>query len=317
MDPLVSVIVPIYRVELYLALCVESVLKQTYTNLEIILVDDGSPDQCPALCDAYIQQDDRVKVIHKENGGLSDARNVGVANASGAYVTFVDGDDVLAPEAIETMVHLAMTEQADVVKICLERKNPGEPLISTAGPHEVISGVEALKRIYTSKPQIISACGKLFRTALFKTIQFPVGRFYEDEYTTPRLYHAADRVVLSESVQYFYMQWNNESIMRTALTEKKIIDALFVSKDRIEFFKTMGQKRLARKAMADYYIKLQRLTEASNSAAELKQMHWKLTREKRNFGWKHPLTSGFVCSIQLLSRCKNAVLSRLGKKING
>lgn len=309
MNPLVSVIVPIYRVETYLALCVGSILTQTYTNLDIILVDDGSPDQCPAMCDAYAQQDSRVRVVHKENGGLSDARNVGIANALGEYVTFVDGDDILASEAIETMVNLAVAERADIVKICLERKYPEQPLVSTAGEYEIINGIEALSRIYTGKPQIISACGKLFRTTLFREIQFPVGRFYEDEYTIPKLYHLAKRVLLSESVLYFYMQWDNESIMRTTLTEKKIIDALVVTEERINFFKKIGQRWLVRKATVDHYIKLQKLFAASGKMSELASIHKILAREKRAFGWKHPLTVSYVCSKQLLSRWKNKLLS--------
>lgn len=308
MNPLVSVVVPIYRVETYLALCVESVLTQTYTNLDIILVDDGSPDLCPSMCDAYVQQDSRVTVIHKGNGGLSDARNVGIANAKGEYITFVDGDDILAPEAIETMVNLAVAERADIVKICLERKYLGQPLIPTEGAYEIIDGIEALTRIYIGKPQIISACGKLFRTTLFKDIRFPVGKFYEDEYTTPKLYYLAERVVLSESVLYFYMQWDNESIMRTALTEKKITDSLFVSIERIDFFKRIGQKKLARKATIDYYIKLQKLTDESGTATELAQIHRSLVQEKRSFGWAHPVLWGLVRTKQLISKCKNRLL---------
>lgn len=308
MNPLVSVIVPVYCVEEYLALCVESILAQTFANLEIILVDDGSLDLCPAMCDAYGLQDNRVKVVHKENGGLSDARNAGIAMASGEYITFVDGDDILAPQAIEEMVRLAAAEQAEIVKISLERKYPGQPLLPTAGSYEVLGGTEALSHIYTDKPQIISACGKLFKTTLFKKVLFPVGRYYEDEYTTPKLYHLARRVVLSESVQYFYMQWENESIMRTALTEKKIADALFVTNDRIVFFKKIGEKKLVRRAIADHYIKLQKLSDASSKSPELAQIHQQLMREKRNFGWKHPLICGQVHSRQCLSRFKNKLL---------
>jgi len=314
MNPLVSVIVPVYCVEEYLALCVESILVQTYANLEVILVDDGSPDRSPAMCDAYGLQDSRVKVVHKENGGLSDARNAGIAMATGEYITFVDGDDILAPQAIEEMVHLAAAEQAEIVKISLERKYPGQSLSPTSGSYEVLDGTEVLSRIYTSKPQIISACGKLFKTTLFQKVLFPVGRYYEDEYTTPKLYHLARRVVLSESVQYFYMQWENESIMRTALTEKKIADALFVTNDRIDFFKKIGEKKLTRKAIADHYIKLQKLADASAKSPELAQIHQQLMREKRNFGWKHPLITGSVCAKIHLSRFKHMILNKMKRK---
>lgn len=113
--PLVSIVIPVYKVERFLSECVDSVLAQTYQNLEIILVDDGSPDGCPALCDAYAAEDTRIRVIHQENGGLSRARNTGFAAAQGRYVYFLDSDDYLIPEAIETLVQRAEETQSDLV----------------------------------------------------------------------------------------------------------------------------------------------------------------------------------------------------------
>ncbi len=300
MLPLVSIVVPVYRVEDYLDLCVQSLFRQTYPQIEILLVDDGSPDSCPEMCDDYKIKNSKVRVIHKQNGGLSSARNAGIEAARGEYITFVDADDILAPAAVEEMVRLALSEQADIVKICLERKKPGQPLIPKIGSYETISGAEALNRIYTSKPQIISACGKLFKANLFQNIQFPVGRYYEDEFTTPKLYHLAERVVLSESVLYFYMQWDSESIMRTPLTEKKIRDSLFVTQERIEFFQRINRASLVRKAIADHYIKLQKLKKETGTVPELAHVHQSLIREKRAFARLHPLTAASVCCKQEL-----------------
>ena len=112
MEPLISVIVPVYKVETYLHQCVDSILNQTYRNLEVILVDDGSPDGCPAICDEYAAMDNRVKVIHKKNGGLSDARNAGMAISRGEFLNFVDSDDVLPVDALENMLRLVLIEQA-------------------------------------------------------------------------------------------------------------------------------------------------------------------------------------------------------------
>lgn len=314
MQPLVSIVVPIYQVEKYLDLCIQSLLCQTYSQIEFLLIDDGSPDRCPEMCDNYKEQDHRVRVIHKPNGGLSSARNAGIEVAMGEYITFVDADDILAPSAVEEMVRLALSEQADIVKISLARKMAGQPLVPTSGNHEIISGNEALSRIYTSKPQIISACGKLFKASLFRHIRFPLGRFYEDEYTTPKLFHLAERVVLSESVLYFYMQWDNNSIMRTALTEKKITDALFITRERIDFFRMINQKALVRKAIADHYIKLQKLENASCEVADLAKIHQCITAEKSAFAQSHPLISGWVNFRQFISHLKSALLGYMSKK---
>ena len=116
MKPLVSIIVPIYKVEPYLRRCLDSIVNQTYTNLEIILVDDGSPDGCPQICDEYAAKDNRRVVIHKENGGLSDARNAGLDSCKGEYVSFVDSDDWVDEKYIEILLNLATKENADVAK---------------------------------------------------------------------------------------------------------------------------------------------------------------------------------------------------------
>mgnify|MGYP002514978694 CR=1 FL=1 len=115
MEPLISVIVPVYKVEQYLHQCVDSILNQTYRNLEVILVDDGSPDGCPAICNVYAEKDERVRVIHKVNGGLSDARNAGMAVMNGEYLSFVDSDDLLPVDAVETLLKIAVEEDADLV----------------------------------------------------------------------------------------------------------------------------------------------------------------------------------------------------------
>ena len=119
----VSVVIPIYNVQEYLNECVSSIVNQTYQNLEIILVDDGSPDSCPIMCDAWKNQDDRITVIHKKNGGLSDARNAGLAKASGEYILYVDSDDYLDDDTIEWMVSCAVTHNAEIVACTCKRTN--------------------------------------------------------------------------------------------------------------------------------------------------------------------------------------------------
>ena len=288
MEPLVSIVIPVYRTQAYLAMCMESVLGQTYQNLEIILVDDESPDDCPRLCEDYARQDTRVKVIHRKNGGLSAARNSGLEAAAGAYVTFLDSDDCIAPTMVEHMVGLALKEQADLVKICLVRCYDGAIPKPAPGGYRMLSGHEVLRTIYDVPQQIISACGKLFRRELFESVRFPEGRYYEDEYTTPKLYARADRVVLSESVMYFYMQWDNGSIMRSALTEKKVTDSLDMTWERIGFFGQIGLRDMVKRAEKDHYLKLCALAQQTGNQPELVQVRASLIRQRRQFAWKHP-----------------------------
>lgn len=278
---LVSVIIPVYKTESYLPSCVESILAQTYENLEIILVDDGSPDSCPDMCDTYAKHDNRIRVIHRNNGGLSAARNSGIEAATGKWLTFCDSDDRIAPRTVQTMIDLS--EGVDIVKIRLVRKKPGEPLESTYGRWEFLTGEQALHRIYHGEPQVISACGKLFRRELFDDIRFPEGLYYEDEFTTPKLYYRANRVVFSESVLYFYMQWESDSIMRSALTENKLRHSAYVTRERLAFFRESGLKELEKKAIIDHWLKLKKLVALENVQPVLCDICRELCREMEAF----------------------------------
>lgn len=137
-QPLISVIVPVYKTEKYLDRCIQSIVDQTYKNLEIILVDDGSPDNCPAMCDAWAAKDGRVQVIHKENGGVSTARNAGISIARGVFFAFVDSDDWIAPNMIRSLLDLQKESQADVTGCCLETVCEGDaPLVQTEADNEL------------------------------------------------------------------------------------------------------------------------------------------------------------------------------------
>ena len=178
MKPQISVIVPVYKVERYLRRCVQSILNQTHSNLEVILVDDGSPDGSGALCDEFAKQDSRVQVIHKDNGGLSDARNAGLSIARGDYVTFVDSDDWIEPDAYEAM--LALAEESGAQLVCAGRYDEDETTGQiTVGlcpeKRELISDKEALRRILRWDNMDSSACDKLYARALFRDIRYPVG----------------------------------------------------------------------------------------------------------------------------------------------
>lgn len=182
-DKKVSVIIPIYQVEKYLDKCIQSVLNQTYKNLEIILVDDGSPDLCPIMCEQYKEQDQRIVVVHKSNGGLSDARNAGLDAATGEYYAFLDGDDTLEPNAIEYLITAAIENSSKITMMKLRAVKEGEA-IPQAKPQDNICGEwvknqEFLKNICTYKGSC-SFCDKLFSRELFKKYRFRVGITNED-----------------------------------------------------------------------------------------------------------------------------------------
>lgn len=223
--PLVSVVVPVYNVENYLEQCISSILAQTYENIEIILVDDGSPDRSPAICDSYANSSDRVTVIHKPNGGLSSARNCGIALAQGDYITFVDSDDILHPEFIMKTLDAAVTLNADIVTVQLLRfgASTDPSKWPAGGKASTISKTELLSKILSMVDPAIDNCapGRLYRLSLFRKIQFPVGLLYEDLATTYKLIIAASSLAILPQSLYGY-RFNAQGITNGALTSQKL-----------------------------------------------------------------------------------------------
>lgn len=226
-EPLLSVIIPVYHVEKYLGRCIESILGQTYRNLEIILVDDGSDDRCGEICDEYAKKDARIIVIHKENGGLSDARNTGMKRTTGEYIAFADSDDYFHKDMYQMMMSELMKEKADV-SICgyeyvYEGKadNYGE----IPGKYETIimDGREAQYRYYDSglTLPLTVAWNKIYKRSLLDGIEYPKGKIYEDEYTTFRVLYKANKIVFMDIPFCRYFQ-RDDSIIGSKLTEKNM-----------------------------------------------------------------------------------------------
>jgi len=223
MSPLISVIVPIYNVEKYLSKCIDSILNQTYKNLEIILVDDGSPDNCPAICDEYAEKDSRIIVVHKENGGLSDARNEGLKIAKGEYFYFVDSDDLLPVKSIETVYSLATDNNAQMVIAGFERfYDDGEVFFSTDSEGEyikIMNRQEVMKDFYRDGCQ---AWAVLYHRSVHKDIYFPKGEINEDEAIVFFLFERCDTAVVTNKVVYTY-RCRPDSITTTSFSSKKLI----------------------------------------------------------------------------------------------
>lgn len=223
MNDLISIIVPIYKVEPYLRQCVDSILNQTYTNLEIILVDDGSPDNCGAICDEYATKDAHVKVIHKENGGLSDARNAGLDIATGEYYYFVDSDDYLPATSVEEMYAMLQAHDADMVIGGFERfsDRTGEVFFSTESDGlvtHVYNQEEAVKDFYRDGCQ---SWAVLYRRHVHQDIRFPKGEINEDEAIVFQLLERCSCVVVTNRVVYSYRN-REESITTASFSEKKL-----------------------------------------------------------------------------------------------
>lgn len=245
--PTVSVIVPVYKVEQYLPACVESVLTQSFSDFELLLVDDGSPDNCGAMCDAYAARDPRVRVIHRENGGLSAARNSGMEIAQGKYMTFIDSDDYVAPRYLEALLQAA--EEADAeISVCrplvFEDGSAPEPPAGDARPApKTVSGREAVVALYQGKAELpVNACGKLFRSALISQLRFPEGRLHEDQAFVPIACFRAERVVSLPGALYFYR--DRPGSITTRRFSLKRYDDVWAVDQCLAFFEARGEAEI-------------------------------------------------------------------------
>ena len=217
-QPKISVIVPVYKVEKTLDKCVESIIGQTYKNLEIILVDDGSPDNCPALCDAAAARDARIRVIHQKNGGLSAARNAGLDAARGKWIGFVDSDDYIAPEMYEALYKAVQSTGADLA-LCdyAEVDETGAPCLPpyTGLAQRIFTGRELLKRATNTMAQ--PAWNKLYRRAIFAQLRYPEGKLNEDLFLIPKICLQIQKAVVVPNALYYYVQ-RGSSIMNGSKT---------------------------------------------------------------------------------------------------
>ena len=198
-SPEISIIVPVYRVEQYLNDCIDSILAQTFTDFEVILVDDGSPDNCPALCDAAAAKDSRIRVIHKPNGGVSTARNAGLDAARGSWIGFVDPDDTIERTYYEKLYCAAKQSGAEIAScnmLYLELDGSESSYQDMPLRNEVISGEEAIHRIRLTP--LVQAATRLHRRDVFDGLRFPVGKNYEDAFTTPAIFERITQVACVE-----------------------------------------------------------------------------------------------------------------------
>lgn len=291
MNSLISVIVPVYKVEQYLYRCVESIQHQTYRNIEIILVDDGSPDECPKMCDELAAHDLRIKVIHKKNGGLSDARNVGMQMAAGEYFCFVDSDDYVESTMIEQLYSAIDETGAKLAITSFKCVNEAGERVFEKSDSPIYNGCftaqELLPKLYEGLGwYYIVAWNKLYHRSLFEKIQFPIGKIHEDEYVVAQIMCMAQKIACIDNEEYVYTYERKGSIMTSRQMQSQIdwLEALYL---RFEFCKEQkGLSYFTKETRAVYFRELNNLFLDVNFKA-------KLTKEiKKNVKSQYSKMSG-------------------------
>lgn len=229
MNELISIIVPVYNVEKYLDKCVVSIINQTYKNIEVILVDDGSKDSSGKLCDELEKIDKRIKVIHKKNGGLSDARNAGIKVAKGQYIGFVDSDDFIENDMFEILYKLNKKYNSDISIVSFyEIYNEKVIGVRKSKEEQELTKIEAIKELLIDTKIQSYAWNKLFKRELFDGIEFPTNKNFEDIATTLLLFEKANKVVLYENPKYYYVRRDNSIIgTRNYKTYKDYLDVIY------------------------------------------------------------------------------------------
>ena len=286
MQEKISVIVPIYNVEKYLNRCVNSIINQTYTNLEIILVDDGSPDNCPNLCDDWAKKDSRIKVIHKENGGLSDARNAGLNVCTGDYVTFVDSDDFVSEIIIESLFKNLKKYNAEI-SICCSQVFKEDDDIVLDNDYKIFEILKetAIENTYkTTNREFLTAWGKLYKRELFAELRYKKGFLHEDEFIIHHLYHLSKKIVVTTQKLYYYFK--NENSITGGGFKLKRIDILRALQDRSEFLK-QNYLELYKESFATFFVYrcIDIFFEIPNDFKE-KKLAQKLTKQYFNLAYK-------------------------------
>lgn len=265
--PLISVIVPAYNVEKFIGKCIDSILRQSFKDFEVLLIDDGAKDSTPEICDACAKKDSRIKVYHKENGGLSDARNYGIDRMQGKYVTFIDSDDYVDSGYFEYLYGL-ITEEEDIQIAICGKKSVREDENASPDPetfHEIITGERAVQKMLCGHGSGHSAWGKLYSANLWKTVRYPKGKIYEDYATTYRVMALVDKAAWGNAAMYFYVQ-HIESIMHQKCSRRSL-SLVDIADEETEFivkkWPALKQEALARKVTSELKC-LQNILNAKN-----------------------------------------------------
>lgn len=254
----ISIIVPVYNVEKYLDRCISSILEQSFTDFQLILVNDGSKDNSGTICDEYAKKDSRIKVIHQDNLGLSAARNIGIEASQGKYITFIDSDDFIHTNMLYILYNNLLENKADI-SVCNYNLVYEDKLTATnlGNNHiEVYNNIESVKKILEkSETVMIIAWGKLYKRDLFDDIRYPVGKYHEDEFVTYKLLYKSTKVVVTDAKLYYYLQRSN-SITGSTYSLKRL-EKLEALEEAVMFFKSKSNEELSELAQFRYMLNIQ------------------------------------------------------------
>lgn len=299
-----SIIVPVYKVEQYLPRCIESILAQTFTDFELILVDDGSPDKCPEICDSYARQDSRVRVLHKKNGGLSDARNAGLEIAQGEYLGFVDSDDSITPDMYRHLMELVQTHDADIAACGILYVNlEGEP-ISQAPSVPVKTIYQREDFIHQFYPKVCwdiltMVFNKVYRRQIFENLRFPVGRCYEDIAIQLDICDQCQKIVVESTYDYLYYCQRPDSIMNSDFSPR-CFDGIEWALNKYLYFEKIGNRPQQGYALNQYQMYYLRcLFPVCRTHKHLRKEFKPWERQYRRYAPKI-LTSHQICKMEKL-----------------
>jgi len=274
MDDKVSILVPVFNAESFLPRCLDSILEQTFTNLEIILVDDGSVDQSGVICDRYALNDKRIQVFHQPNGGPAVARNKALDKMSGEFLIFIDSDDWVENNYIECMLSLQKEHDADLVICDYHQVSEGSDLNSLRSQSDPVitrlDRIDALKALLSERnEQFVVPWGKLYRASLFDNLRYPEGKIHEDEFICYRILFRSDRIIQTNKKLVYY--WKRQgSITGTTFRLNYILNKIEALEERIDFFNQIGQSQLSAKTYRNLFA-LYRLIDENRSSFSLEE----------------------------------------------
>lgn len=252
----ISVIIPVYKVEKYIHESIQSVINQTYKNLEIILVDDGSPDLCGKICDEYADLDKRIIVIHKKNEGVSQARNTGIDISTGKYIAFLDSDDYINLRYFEVLYNNLVEKEADISVCSYIKFDDGKKIENTVDTFEEcieLNREEAMLNLYGKyRGEYVVPWGKLYKSKLFEKIRFPKDKIHEDCFINYKLYFNSDKVVYDDSKLYYYRQ--RDDSITGGIANKGRLDSIESIEEQIDFYKKEKMIRLQIECMKCYSL---------------------------------------------------------------
>lgn len=301
----ISIIVPVYKVEAYLSECIESIIHQTYRDLEIILVDDGSPDKCGEICDRYAAKDERIRVIHKKNEGVARARNDGIECADGDYISFIDSDDWIAENAYEVLYQGLKQYDADCsVGKCVTVIDKNGNLTSKkskASPISCETSLEAMKRVLLNGSAVWN---RLFKREVFQNIRFPLDRINDDEVTALHAYAECKKIVFLNQETYYYRIRPN-SITTSSFSLRKV-DCYYNSIDNLNFVRQVMPELVPCaeykfiKTMLYCYMNLRKLKQDPKAREIREQLHQEIKKNKKT-AYSNPYLSPILKLLMFVS----------------